>query len=81
VILASVFRQTLPDDERLSVDEIISTLTSQGMRARHIPTVPEIVNVVAAEARAGDLEIVMSNGGFDGIHDKLLAALETRHGR
>ena len=30
---------------------------------------------MAAEARAGDHVLVMSNGGFGGIHDKLLAAL------
>ncbi len=35
-------------------------------------------NVVAAEVRAGDLVVVMSNGGFDGIHDKLLDALGAR---
>ena len=28
-----------------------------------------------AEAREGDIVVVMSNGGFDGIHSKLLAAL------
>ena len=38
-------------------------------------TVPEIVATVVDEARDGDLVVVMSNGGFDNIHDKLLAAL------
>jgi len=75
VILASVFRASLPEHERLSVDEIVDHLREAGRHARHIDTVPEIVETVAAEARAGDLVIIMSNGGFDGIHDKLLAAL------
>ena len=34
-----------------------------------------LVEVIAAEARAGDLVVIMSNGGFDGIHAKLLEAL------
>ena len=34
-----------------------------------------IVAVVAAEARSGDLVVIMSNGGFGGIHRKLLQAL------
>jgi UDP-N-acetylmuramate: L-alanyl-gamma-D-glutamyl-meso-diaminopimelate ligase len=34
-----------------------------------------LVNGIAREARAGDHILVMSNGGFAGIHDKLLAAL------
>ena len=33
---------------------------------------------VKTEARNGDLIVVMSNGGFDNIHDKLLAALKER---
>jgi UDP-N-acetylmuramate: L-alanyl-gamma-D-glutamyl-meso-diaminopimelate ligase len=78
IILASVFRSTLPEAERLSVDEIIRHLNAAGKHARHIATVPEIVNVVAAESGPGDLVVVMSNGGFDGIHDKLLDALGAR---
>jgi UDP-N-acetylmuramate: L-alanyl-gamma-D-glutamyl-meso-diaminopimelate ligase len=33
---------------------------------------------VAKHAKAGDHIVVMSNGGFDGIHGKLLEALKTR---
>ena len=36
------------------------------------------VAAIAAEAQAGDQVLVMSNGGFGGIHDKLLAALADR---
>jgi UDP-N-acetylmuramate: L-alanyl-gamma-D-glutamyl-meso-diaminopimelate ligase len=75
VILASVFRQSLPEVERLSVDAIVDRLQAAGRRARHIPTVPAIVETVAREAGEGDLVVVMSNGGFDGIHARLLAAL------
>ena len=38
-------------------------------------TIDALVNAVAAEARPGDHIIIMSNGGFGGIHAKLLAAL------
>jgi UDP-N-acetylmuramate: L-alanyl-gamma-D-glutamyl-meso-diaminopimelate ligase len=44
-------------------------------------TVEAIVGAVAAEARAGDHILIMSNGGFGGIHDKLLAALEDKSSR
>jgi UDP-N-acetylmuramate: L-alanyl-gamma-D-glutamyl-meso-diaminopimelate ligase len=43
--------------------------------ARHLPDVDGIVESVSAEARAGDLVVIMSNGGFGGIHGKLLKAL------
>jgi UDP-N-acetylmuramate: L-alanyl-gamma-D-glutamyl-meso-diaminopimelate ligase len=37
--------------------------------------VDDIVRAVAAEAGTGDLVVLMSNGGFGGIHQKLLRAL------
>ena len=75
VILPDVFRASLPPDERLSVEELIGAVNAAGVHARHIPTVDAIVRTVAAEAGDGDIVVVMSNGGFDGIHDKLLQAL------
>ncbi|MFI5177185.1 MAG: UDP-N-acetylmuramate:L-alanyl-gamma-D-glutamyl-meso-diaminopimelate ligase [Vicinamibacterales bacterium] len=74
-ILAPVFRSTLPESERLSVDELVRDITRAGGRARTFPGVDEIVATIATEARPGDLVVVMSNGGFGGIHDKLLTAL------
>ncbi len=75
VVLAAVFRATLPEAERLSVDGIVKELVQRGGRARTFPGVPEIVATIAQEAREGDIVILMSTGGFDGIHEKLLAAL------
>ena len=75
VVLASVFRSSLPPEERLSEDQLIADLARANVAARHLPDVDAIVKAVAAEARAGDLVIVMSNGGFGGIHKKLLDAL------
>jgi UDP-N-acetylmuramate: L-alanyl-gamma-D-glutamyl-meso-diaminopimelate ligase len=75
IVLANVFRSSLPESERLSVDELVSDIQRAGLHARHIPTTDGIVNVIAGEARDGDLVVIMSNGGFDGIHDKLLTML------
>jgi UDP-N-acetylmuramate: L-alanyl-gamma-D-glutamyl-meso-diaminopimelate ligase len=78
VVLASVFRSTLPPEERLSEGQLVDALTRQNVHARHLPTIDAIVETVAAEARDGDLVVVMSNGGFGGIHRKLAAALAGR---
>jgi UDP-N-acetylmuramate: L-alanyl-gamma-D-glutamyl-meso-diaminopimelate ligase len=75
VVLPDVFRASLPDSERLSIDDLVRDINAAGVRARHIPTVSGIVDAVAREAREGDLVVIMSNGGFDGIHRRLLAAL------
>jgi UDP-N-acetylmuramate: L-alanyl-gamma-D-glutamyl-meso-diaminopimelate ligase len=75
IILAEVFRASLPAEERLSVEDLVRRIGRAGGRARSIPTVAEIVTTVVREARDGDLVVIMSNGGFGGIHDRLLAAL------
>jgi UDP-N-acetylmuramate: L-alanyl-gamma-D-glutamyl-meso-diaminopimelate ligase len=46
-----------------------------GLRVNRAPDVAALVAAIAAEAREGDHILVMSNGGFGGIHQKLLEAL------
>jgi UDP-N-acetylmuramate: L-alanyl-gamma-D-glutamyl-meso-diaminopimelate ligase len=78
VVLPAVFRSNLPEDQRLSTEQLIGDLQAAHVDARYIPDVDDIVPHVAREARTGDVIVVMSNGGFDNIHQKLLDALETR---
>ena len=77
VIIAPVFRATLPDAERLSVADLVQDVNQAGRRARTL-AVPDIIDAVAAEGREHDLVVIMSNGGFEGIHDRLLARLRSR---
>jgi UDP-N-acetylmuramate: L-alanyl-gamma-D-glutamyl-meso-diaminopimelate ligase len=76
VVLPAVFRSTLPEAERLSPERLVSDLKASGVDARFIPRTDDIVTAVARGARSGDLVVIMSNGGFDDIHRKLLTALE-----
>ena len=75
VIVAGVFRSSLPESERLSADDLVRDLQARGQRARHIPGVDEIIRALVAEHRSGDVVVLMSNGGFGGIHRRLLQAL------
>ena len=75
VVIAAVHRSTLPEGERLSPVELVRTLEASGRHARFISTVDAIVETVAGESQEGDLVIIMSNGGFGGIHRKMLTAL------
>jgi UDP-N-acetylmuramate: L-alanyl-gamma-D-glutamyl-meso-diaminopimelate ligase len=52
-----------------------AVLRPLGERARCFEQLDPLVTAIAAEARAGDHVLVMSNGAFGGIHEKLLAAL------
>jgi UDP-N-acetylmuramate: L-alanyl-gamma-D-glutamyl-meso-diaminopimelate ligase len=75
VVIAGVFRSSLPEAERLSGDQLVADLQARGQRARYIETVDEIITTISAERRPGDVVILMSNGGFGGIHRRLLQAL------
>jgi UDP-N-acetylmuramate: L-alanyl-gamma-D-glutamyl-meso-diaminopimelate ligase len=75
VVIAGVFRSSLPESERLSADELVGDLHARGQRARHVPEIDAIVQLVTSEHRRGDVVALMSNGGFGGIHRKLLQAL------
>jgi UDP-N-acetylmuramate: L-alanyl-gamma-D-glutamyl-meso-diaminopimelate ligase len=75
VVIASVYRSTLIADQRLSESQLVGDLQAMGVEAVHLPDVDAIVATIATGALPGDLVIVMSNGGFGGIHQKLLGAL------
>jgi UDP-N-acetylmuramate: L-alanyl-gamma-D-glutamyl-meso-diaminopimelate ligase len=75
VIIGRVYRSSLPEGERLSETELVEGIRATGVSARHVDDVEDIVRVLVGEAREGDLVVVMSNGAFGGIHDRLLEAL------
>ena len=52
-----------------------AALAPMGDRARVVGAIEPLVAQVAAAARAGDHIVCMSNGGFGGVHDKLISAL------
>ena len=79
-VLARVYRSSLPEDQRLSVDRLVSDLAGAGRSARHIDTVEAIIDTIVREHGDGDVVLIMSNGGFGGIHPKLVSALQrARH--
>jgi len=60
-----------------SLDALLET---SPVPAQRIGDIDALVAALVDEAQRGDRIVVMSNGGFGGIHEKLLAALEARHG-
>jgi UDP-N-acetylmuramate: L-alanyl-gamma-D-glutamyl-meso-diaminopimelate ligase len=75
VVAAAHLPGKVPEAQRLSEAELVGAIAAAGGRARFVPGVDEIVALVRDEAREGDRIAVLSNGGFGGIHEKLLAAL------
>ena len=76
IVLSEVFgADQLPEGERLDPARLVGDLARRGRPARFLPGVDAIVAHLAAETRREDVVAVLSNGGFGGIHGKLLAAL------
>lgn len=62
-------------DDRLDLEKLGKDLTALGKKVILGGVANEIAHQVAAAAEPGDVVLVMSNGGFDGIHQKLLDCL------
>jgi UDP-N-acetylmuramate: L-alanyl-gamma-D-glutamyl-meso-diaminopimelate ligase len=75
VLIAPIFRSKLPESERLSTAQLVRDLHARGQSAREAESLDDIVAGIAKEHRTGDLVVLMSNGGFGGIHQKVLQAL------
>jgi UDP-N-acetylmuramate: L-alanyl-gamma-D-glutamyl-meso-diaminopimelate ligase len=79
VVVAGVFKsEGIPVTERLVPEDVVARLNQAGTPAVMGADADAIVVVLAAEARAGDVVAIMSNGGFGGIYDKLPRALAGR---
>jgi UDP-N-acetylmuramate: L-alanyl-gamma-D-glutamyl-meso-diaminopimelate ligase len=75
VLLAPVGRADIPEAERLDVAAIAAAIREQGRQAETPGGVDAIVERIAAISAPGDSVVVMSNGAFGQIHEKLLARL------
>jgi UDP-N-acetylmuramate: L-alanyl-gamma-D-glutamyl-meso-diaminopimelate ligase len=65
----------IPEDDRLDPHRLAADVTALGGSGSYLEEIGDIVQLVQSGARPGDVVAVLSNGGFGGIHSKLLAAL------
>ena len=78
VVVGPVHRANIPPGERLSAPRLAADVAAAGVAARYVDSVDEIVAAVGREAREGDIVVVMSNGDFGGVHQRLLDRLAGR---
>jgi UDP-N-acetylmuramate: L-alanyl-gamma-D-glutamyl-meso-diaminopimelate ligase len=75
-IVAAVSRpEKVPAGQLLDVDAVTAAVRAAGRQAYHEADVDAIITRLKPLANEGDVVIVFSNGGFDGIHAKLLERL------
>jgi len=76
VVVSQVARlELLAAHERLDPEKLMRDLKDSGKPAAYLPDVEAILNHVLARAQGGEVIVVFSNGGFGGIHSKLLERL------
>jgi UDP-N-acetylmuramate: L-alanyl-gamma-D-glutamyl-meso-diaminopimelate ligase len=81
VVVANVFKSdAIPPAERLDLAAMAAQVQKHGRRARIVPEVDGIVQLVAPEMRPGDVVAILSNGGFGGIYEKLPQRLQSLAG-
>jgi UDP-N-acetylmuramate: L-alanyl-gamma-D-glutamyl-meso-diaminopimelate ligase len=81
VVLAGVYQQQLiAESERLQPEEVVSALKAAGTQAELCADVEAIINYIAPQLRSGDVVAILSNGGFDGIYERLPARLREVQG-
>ncbi len=79
VIMAGLFHpERYTKQTALDPHELVAAWRAMGKRAAYLPGADEIVAELAPRLAPGDVVLIMSNGGFGGIHDKLLSALRDR---
>ena len=78
VVIARVFDSEKASERGQTLDtrKLIDDIAQQEKPAFAFPGAPEIIDHLLTQLREGDVVAIMSNGGFGGIHEKLLSALQ-----
>jgi UDP-N-acetylmuramate: L-alanyl-gamma-D-glutamyl-meso-diaminopimelate ligase len=76
ILLAPLGRTNLRPEEALDLDQLVTDLTARGRAAQRYPSADAIVEDLGEAVEEGDVIALLSNGAFDGIHQKVLSRLE-----
>ena len=76
VIFSRLFApEKIKEEERLDIEGVAASICELGGIADYIPQVDDIVEFITKNSKAGNVILVMSSGGFGGIHQKILENL------
>ncbi|MGA0254930.1 MAG: glutamate ligase domain-containing protein, partial [Rhodothermales bacterium] len=74
------FRHNDRQEDFMDVDVVIDRIRARRIATHAAEGADELLPLILDEIRPGDVALIMSNGGFGGIHDRLLRALDARQG-
>ena len=66
----------IPVHERFSSQQLVSDLNQRGLVAFYCERTDRLLEALVQDTRSGDVVLIMSNGGFDHLHQRLLKALQ-----
>ncbi|MBA3008665.1 MAG: UDP-N-acetylmuramate:L-alanyl-gamma-D-glutamyl-meso-diaminopimelate ligase [Proteobacteria bacterium] len=69
-------KKNIPEEQRFSTEQLVADIIKKGGDAYHFETPSQVLAYLVPELRENDLVLIMSNGGFENIHNRLLASLE-----
>ena len=61
--------------ERFSAEKLVSDLGGRGFEAYSYEDTDSLLSSLLTRVKAGDMVLIMSNGGFDNLHYRLLKAI------
>lgn len=67
--------EKIPQGERFSSEKLVADLRARGLSAGCFEDTDAVIDFLVRETRPGDVVLIMSNGGFDNIHQRLLDRL------
>jgi UDP-N-acetylmuramate: L-alanyl-gamma-D-glutamyl-meso-diaminopimelate ligase len=75
VLPPTYVKGNIPEDQRFSTEQLMNDLKKKGTDVLQLNSVEDIVENLGSRAKPGDVVLIMSNGGFGGIYEKLLKRL------
>ncbi len=77
VILAPASHRNLAEEDMLDVEKVCADLNEQDIDTHVITTTDDMIQHIVHHAQSGDIILILSNGGFENIHQRLLQALSS----
>lgn len=67
--------ETIPETDRFSSTRLVDDMKKRGLNALYFSNTDQLLGAILEEASHGDIILIMSNGSFDHLHERVLEAL------
>lgn len=75
-ICTPAVKKHIPENERFSPEKLVADINALGVEAHHFSNTDGLLSFLPSRLIPGDLVLIMSNGGFDNVHTRLLDRID-----